>query len=165
METPESDFLRWMGAFSERGEGEALSERFPSHYGRSESSRQHSTPLASFENEVEKCLYLCAKLYLQDGVLVKVDRASMANSLEVRAPFLDPDLVEFAARCPLEYKMTPDANEARSPQCRAYDLAGRNSLGKEAWVCSPDRQMDYGRPERVVQRHLASRPHQEGGSV
>ena len=35
--------------------------------------------------------------YLQEGVLVKVDRASMAASLEVRAPFLDPDLMGFLA--------------------------------------------------------------------
>lgn len=45
-----------------------------------------------------KLLYLDAKLYLQDGVLVKVDRASMACSLEVRSPFLDTAVVEFASR-------------------------------------------------------------------
>src|SRR5579875_981774 len=50
-------------------------------------------------------LYLDAKLYLQDGVLVKVDRASMACSLEVRCPFLDTAVVEFASRLPAHEKL------------------------------------------------------------
>jgi asparagine synthase (glutamine-hydrolysing) len=47
---------------------------------------------------LHRALYLDAKLYLQDGVLVKVDRASMACSLEVRCPFLDTAVVDFASR-------------------------------------------------------------------
>jgi len=45
------------------------------------------------------------KMYLQDGILVKVDRASMANSLEVRCPFLDQEFVEFACKLPTFYKL------------------------------------------------------------
>ncbi len=44
--------------------------------------------------------YLYARLYLRDGVLVKVDRASMAVGLEVRSPFLDPDMVALAFSLP-----------------------------------------------------------------
>jgi asparagine synthase (glutamine-hydrolysing) len=43
--------------------------------------------------------------YLQEDILVKVDRASMATSLEVRSPFLDYPLAEFAGRLPVDLKL------------------------------------------------------------
>jgi asparagine synthase (glutamine-hydrolysing) len=43
--------------------------------------------------------------YLPDGLLVKMDIASMANSLEARSPFLDHKLIEFAAKIPSKYKV------------------------------------------------------------
>jgi asparagine synthase (glutamine-hydrolysing) len=56
------------------------------------------------ENLVDKTMQFYTKLYLQDDILVKVDRASMMNSLEVRAPYLDIDLVNFVRRIPAAYK-------------------------------------------------------------
>jgi asparagine synthase (glutamine-hydrolysing) len=44
--------------------------------------------------------------YLVDDILVKADRASMMASLEVRAPFLDTHVVEFAARLPWQTKLS-----------------------------------------------------------
>jgi asparagine synthase (glutamine-hydrolysing) len=56
------------------------------------------------ENRWDQLIYLYAKTYLMDQVLVKVDRASMANSLEVRAPFLDYHFVDFVNSLPYSYK-------------------------------------------------------------
>lgn len=49
--------------------------------------------------------YLDLKLYLQESILTKVDRASMACSLEVRAPLLDHELVEFVMGLPSSLKL------------------------------------------------------------
>ncbi|MGE0131701.1 MAG: asparagine synthase (glutamine-hydrolyzing) [Blastocatellales bacterium] len=54
---------------------------------------------------VEQMMKLDATHYLSECVLFKVDRASMAASLETRAPFLDHTLVEFLTRLPLDLKM------------------------------------------------------------
>jgi asparagine synthase (glutamine-hydrolysing) len=53
---------------------------------------------------VDKVLQFYTKLYLQDDILTKVDRASMMHSLEVRAPYLDIELVDFVRRIPHQYK-------------------------------------------------------------
>jgi asparagine synthase (glutamine-hydrolysing) len=57
------------------------------------------------ENEIEQMQFLDMNFYMAEDILTKVDRASMAVSLEVRAPFLDPRIAEFAASLPLEYKL------------------------------------------------------------
>ena len=56
------------------------------------------------DNAVDKTLEFYSRFYLQDNILTKVDRASMMVSLEVRAPFLDNDVVEFARKIPHQYK-------------------------------------------------------------
>ena len=46
--------------------------------------------------------------YLPNDVLTKVDRASMAHSLEVRVPLLSKDLTEWSFNLPLKYKINKD---------------------------------------------------------
>lgn len=58
-----------------------------------------------FDDDVAQGLYLDFLLYLPDDLLVKIDRASMAVSLELRAPFLDHRLVEFATGLPAGLKV------------------------------------------------------------
>jgi len=55
-------------------------------------------------NLIDKTLQFYTKLYLQDDILIKIDRASMQVSLEARSPFLDIDLVNFVRQIPSNYK-------------------------------------------------------------
>lgn len=57
-------------------------------------------------DHLSKILYTDIKTYMTGGILVKVDRMSMANSLEVRAPILDYEVAELAATLPstMKYK-------------------------------------------------------------
>ena len=56
-------------------------------------------------SEFNRLLYSYYRTYLLEDILVKVDRASMYNSLEVRAPFLDVNVVEFLNTLPKSYKI------------------------------------------------------------
>jgi asparagine synthase (glutamine-hydrolysing) len=54
---------------------------------------------------LDHLMYLDSKLYLPGDILVKVDRMSMANSLETRAPLLDHKLIEFVQTIPASLKL------------------------------------------------------------
>ena len=56
--------------------------------------------------DLDEVLYSDLHQVLRNDMLTKVDLMSMANSLEVRVPFLDHELVEFACSLPEEYKIT-----------------------------------------------------------
>ena len=71
-----------------------------------------SQPLGEWANHydgpahlpVNALMELELRSYLVDDILVKVDRASMAHSLEVRSPYLDREVVQFALTLPYEFK-------------------------------------------------------------
>ena len=60
---------------------------------------------AEHADPASRALYLDSRLYMSDGVLVKMDRASMAHGIEVRSPFLDRSVVELAASIPIGHKL------------------------------------------------------------
>jgi asparagine synthase (glutamine-hydrolysing) len=66
--------------------------------------KHHARNLTRPEDYVNHSLYFEAKTFLQ-GLFVVEDKLSMAHSLESRVPFMDNDLVDFAMRLPVKYKL------------------------------------------------------------
>ncbi len=66
---------------------------------------QPVSPAVSGDGNINSFIELDQRYYLPDDILYKCDRMSMAHSLEVRPPFLDHRIVEFAARLPLDMKI------------------------------------------------------------
>ena len=80
---------------------------FPWEIGESESLWDIAQDYAQIAglDQTGRALFLDQRLYLAEGVLTKVDRASMAHSIEVRSPFLDQHLVSLAADIPIGHKV------------------------------------------------------------
>lgn len=74
-------------------------------FGRGEELFQFLAASVSTDNQVHRLLYLDSKTYLPGDILTKVDRMSMAASLEARVPLLDHELIEFVVGMPAELKL------------------------------------------------------------
>ncbi len=94
----------WMRYFAPAEVGRVLGEPDPAAAELYADIADHLAGLPPMDS-VATALHLNLKLYLQDCILVKVDRASMATSLEVRSPFLDRDVVDFVVPLPLRLKL------------------------------------------------------------
>ena len=97
----------WFGSFTPEEQAQLLT---PEAQGASDGDIYHEARRLLAEdcdadNTIERMQSLDTRLYLAEDILTKVDRASMAVSLEVRAPFLDPRVAEYAASLPVNYKL------------------------------------------------------------
>lgn len=97
----------WLGSFPFLENQKVLSDEIRHQFNRDrlvEDISFYETE-CPFSDRLILLQYLDLRLYLQEAILVKVDRASMACSLEVRAPFLDYELVEFVMGLPSSLKL------------------------------------------------------------
>lgn len=72
----------------------------------------HAMDASQTDNPLLRAQYADIKTYLPGDILVKVDRASMASSLEVRAPLLDHKLVEWGSSLPAKLKLSGTERKA-----------------------------------------------------
>ncbi|MBI4257078.1 asparagine synthase (glutamine-hydrolyzing) [Candidatus Uhrbacteria bacterium] len=176
-------FFIWMGAFIDSEKKELLSDDLNAEL------RKHNTyeDIFAYINDskltkdLERILYLSMKLYLQDGVLVKVDRASMANSLEVRCPLLDHEFVEFVCGLPMLYKLNglktkyllKKATQGILPRSVVYRQKKGFGIPISRWLMKELRELtleylserrirrqgffDWGYVKRLMEDHMAKK--------
>jgi asparagine synthase (glutamine-hydrolysing) len=96
-------YSRWMGYFSE----EQKAQLYSSEALRGNGEQWLADLLNGFESlgAVESAMATDVVSYLPNDLLVKVDIATMASSLEARSPFLDHQVMEFAAKLPTNLKL------------------------------------------------------------
>jgi asparagine synthase (glutamine-hydrolysing) len=100
-------YAGWISVFNEATQAELYTPEFASETRGMRSlelldQAYRSSDAGSF---LERTLHADVQRYLPDDLLVKMDIASMASALEVRSPFLDHKVVEFAARLPMALKL------------------------------------------------------------
>ena len=95
---------RWMGSFDAEERGAVLSEDVRSQLS-ANGSRDLDLETEGETDPLNQVLLLDMRLYLENDILVKLDRASMMASLEGRVPMLNNDFVEYATRLPLNMKL------------------------------------------------------------
>ena len=91
---------RWLGTFSRNEIGDLIPGS-----PQTESPADSLFALQTDARATEQILRADQRFYMQEQVLVKVDRASMAASLEVRVPFLDNEMITFAHQLPAAMKI------------------------------------------------------------
>jgi asparagine synthase (glutamine-hydrolysing) len=93
--------------YSGNGLGELYSSDFLSSIDRDYSVEPVRRLFSKMENHgvLDQMLYIDTKTWLPDDLLVKADKMTMANSLELRVPLLDHRLLEFAASLPADFKL------------------------------------------------------------
>ena len=100
---PDQAHVYWNGTFSDAQKKPLLQSPLPdSLHGMLQTLRER---LIDTDNSLAATLWFDQKYFLPDDILNKVDRMSMAHALEVRPPFLDHRIVEFAASLPAGFKI------------------------------------------------------------
>jgi len=104
---------------------------------------ERAAEYSGIDDIVNKTMFLDYKIVMQDNFNVKVDRASMLTSLEVREPFMDTELVELAAQIPSRLKvrgmetkyLLKKVTEKYYPKKFIYRKKWGFGIPMKKWIC------------------------------
>jgi asparagine synthase (glutamine-hydrolysing) len=119
---------------------------------------------------LDQMLYIDTKTWLPDDLLVKADKMTMANSLELRVPLLDHKVLEFAATLPAEHKVRGKETKRALKAAFAKALPGEILARKKAGFPVPyDRwlggELSAGTREILLSGRALSRGYFQAGEV
>jgi len=104
---PEKKMTAWVAVFTDREKEKLCSPMLKQHLaeGMAAETFAHFYNSCQGQDNLHRQIYTDIKVWLPDDLLMKVDKMSMAASIEARAPFLDHRLLEFVATIPSHLKL------------------------------------------------------------
>ena len=102
--------------------------------------------------DVTKMQYLDLHLWMAGDILLKADKMSMANSLELRVPFLDKEVMKLAERIPVRYRVThKEKTDANTKYITKYAmrLAAKKDTPKQTAKTAAKKKLGFPVPIRV----------------
>ncbi|WP_295087859.1 asparagine synthase (glutamine-hydrolyzing) [Ruminococcus sp.] len=103
------------------------------------------------KDDVTKMQYLDLHMWMAGDILLKADKMSMANSLELRVPFLDKEVMALAERIPTKYRVTHDKGTAETKYITKYAmrLAAKKDTPKQTAKTAAKKKLGFPVPIRV----------------
>ncbi len=103
------------------------------------------------QDDVTKMQYLDLHLWLMGDILLKADKMSMANSLELRVPFLDKEIMALAEQIPVKYRVTHDKGTAETKYITKYAmrLAAKKDTPEQTAKTAEKKKLGFPVPIRV----------------
>ncbi len=102
-------------------------------------------------DDVTKMQYLDLHLWMMGDILLKADKMSMANSLEVRVPFLDREVMKLAQRIPTKYRVTHKKKTEQTKYITKYAmrLAAKKDTPQQTGKTAEKKKLGFPVPIRV----------------
>lgn len=103
------------------------------------------------QDDVTKMQYLDLHLWMMGDILLKADKMSMANSLELRVPFLDKEIMSLAEQIPTKYRVTHEKGTAETKYITKYAmrLAAKKDTPEQTAKTAEKKKLGFPVPIRV----------------